>query len=477
MPASLSATLATRNPAVTDTAAAPLPHHKSPLASLRLRMIALAAVWIIPLLTLGGYALDRVLVGTITRNFDSQLDFVLTAMISSADLDETGEVRFLRPLGDQRFFEPYSGMYWQVSAPDQKPFPSRSLWDRRLGPPPQEDCRQPCRYGSTRFAGEPLRIVGRDVRLPGAGTNFYFQVAQSTRDLDVQIIQLRAILFWFLGLLGFGLLLLAALQSTYGLSPLGRVSRAIAAIRSGATKRVGDDFPTEIAPVIAEINELLEHNENQAEAARRHAGNLAHALKTPMSVLIGETEGRTDPLAQAVVAQVQVMRRHVDHQLARARATGQRSASASRSIVWQSLEAITRTVARIHQSRDVTIDLAGDKTKVFRGERQDLEEICGNLIDNAALHGGGRVFVSVGGGPGIVEILIEDDGKGISEAGRARLFARGERLDTDKPGTGLGLAIARDVAEIYGGSVTLEESEDLGGLLVRLTLPAAEAQA
>ncbi len=436
-------------------------------------MIALAAAWIIPLLGLGGVGLDRVLVGAVTRNFDSQLDFVLTAMVSTADIDDVGEVRFLRPLGDQRFFEPYSGLYWQISASGQDSFRSRSLWDRVLDAPPKADCRRPCRYGSTRFAGESLRVVGRDVRLPGATTLYYFQVAQSTRDLEAQVHQLRAILLWSLSLLGLGLLALATAQSTYGLSPLRRVSRAIAAIRSGDAKRVGTDFPVEIAPLIGEINELLEYNEQQAEASRRHAGNLAHALKTPMSVLIGETEGRTDALAQTVAAQVQVMRRHVDHQLARARAAGQRGASTARTPVWPSLEAIVRTVALIHSGREVTIDLAGDKRRVFRGQRQDLDEMVGNLIDNAALHGAGRVFVTVGGGPAIVEIVIEDDGPGIPTQARARLFARGERLDTDKPGTGLGLAIARDVAEIYGGSVALEESEDLGGLLVRLTLPGA----
>jgi signal transduction histidine kinase len=437
-------------------------------------MIALAAAWIIPLLGLGGVALDRVLVGAITRNFDSQLDFVLTAMVSSAELDDSGEVHFLRPLGDQRFFEPYSGLYWQVSAPGLESFRSRSLWDRVLAGATGQDCRKPCRYGSRRFAAEPLRVVARDIRLPGAPTLFYFQVAQSTRDLDIQVRQLRAILFWSLGVLGLGLLALAALQSTYGLSPLGRVSRAIAAIRSGDAKRVGTDYPIEIGPLVGEINELLDHSERQADAARRHAGNLAHALKTPMSVLIGETEGRDDPLAQTVRRELQTMRRHVDHQLARARAIGRRGASTARTPVWPSLQAIARTVARIHTGRDVTIDLAGDKTRVFRGERQDLEEMVGNLVDNAVLHGGGRVFITIGGTAETVEILVEDDGPGIPAAARARLFARGERLDTDKPGTGLGLAIARDVAEIYGGDIALEESEDLGGLLVRLTLPAAE---
>jgi signal transduction histidine kinase len=437
-------------------------------------MIALAAAWIIPLLGLGGIALDRVLVGAITRNFDSQLDFVLTAMVSSAELDDAGDVHFLRPLGDQRFFEPYSGLYWQVSARTQDRFRSRSLWDRVLAGSTGRDCRKPCRYGSNRFPGEPLRIVARDIRLPGASTVFYFQVAQSTRDLDLQVRQLRAILFWSLGALGLGLLTLAALQSTYGLTPLGRVSRAIAAIRSGEARRVGTDYPVEIAPLVGEINELLDHNEQQAEAARRHAGNLAHALKTPMSVLIGEIQGRDDPLAQVVAREVQTMRRHVDHQLARARAIGRRGASTARTPVWPSLQAISRTVSQIHRDRDVTIDLAGDKTRVFRGEQQDLEEMVGNLVDNAALHGGGRVFITLGGSAETVEILVEDDGRGIPAAARALLFARGERLDTDKPGTGLGLAIARDVAEIYGGSIALEESEDLGGLLVRLSLPAAE---
>ena len=167
------------------------------------------------------------------------------------------------------------------------------------------------------------------------------------------------------------------------------------------------------------------------------------------------------------------MRRHVDHQLARARAAGQRGNSSARTETWPALQAIVRTVGRIHAERDVTIDLAGDKTRLFRGERQDLDEMVGNLVDNAAVHGGGRVFVTVGGGPETVEITVEDDGTGIPPEARLRLFARGERLDTDKPGTGLGLAIALDVAELYGGTIALEDSEDLGGLLVRLSLPAA----
>ena len=436
-------------------------------------MVLIAAVWITMLLGVGGLALVQVLDETLTASFDEQLANNLNAMINAAELDEVGDVRLLRPLGDQRFAEPYSGLYWQVSGGGHAPFPSRSLWDRQLAlPPGNQDCRTPCKFESTQFPSETLRVIARSVRLPGAAQPFLFQVAQSSRDLDRQKARTRTVVGWSLGVLGIGLIVMVGLQSIYGLAPLRRVSKAIAAIRSGEARRVEAQFPVEVEPLVAEINELLAHGEAQSEAARRHAGNLAHALKTPMSVLIGEARGRDDPLARTIEAQVQVMRRHVDHQLARARAAGRRAASTARTPVWPSLEAIARTVGRIHQGK-VLIDLAGDREASFRGEQQDLEEMLGNLIDNAALHGGGRVFITVEADADQVRVLVEDDGKGIAPDQRSRLFERGERLDTDKPGTGLGLAIVKDVAELYGGSVALDSSEDLGGLLVTLTLPLA----
>ncbi len=436
-------------------------------------MVLIAAVWITMLLGVGGLALVQVLDDTLTASFDEQLANNLNAMINAAELDEVGDVRLLRPLGDQRFAEPYSGLYWQVSGGGHAPFPSRSLWDRQLTlPPGNQDCRTPCKFESTQFPSETLRVIARSVRLPGAAQPFLFQVAQSSRDLDRQKARTRTVVGWSLGVLGIGLIVMVGLQSIYGLAPLRRVSKAIAAIRSGEARRVEAQFPVEVEPLVAEINELLAHGEAQSEAARRHAGNLAHALKTPMSVLIGEARGRDDPLARTIEAQVQVMRRHVDHQLARARAAGRRAASTARTPVWPSLEAIARTVGRIHQGK-VLIDLAGDREASFRGEQQDLEEMLGNLIDNAALHGGGRVFITVEADADQVRVLVEDDGKGIAPDQRSRLFERGERLDTDKPGTGLGLAIVKDVAELYGGSVALDSSEDLGGLLVTLTLPLA----
>lgn len=165
------------------------------------------------------------------------------------------------------------------------------------------------------------------------------------------------------------------------------------------------------------------------------------------------------------------MRRQVDHHLARARAVGRRGSAHSRAAVWPSVESVERAVARLY--RHVRIDAEGPKDLCAHVERQDLDEMLGNLVENAAKYGGGSVFVTVKAQAGFVEVLVEDDGTGIPEEERVRIFDRGVRLDTGKPGTGLGLAIVRDVAEIYEGTVALEESEDLGGLLVRLRLPAA----
>jgi signal transduction histidine kinase len=447
--------------------------------SLTRRMIGISALWILILLSAGGFALDRVLSTAITRNFDAQLDYVLSALISSAEIGPDGEVFLNRAPADQRFLEPYSGLYYQISGDQTVPvdqrslqdLPSRSLWDRKLAVGSKHNDNEVHIYDSSEFAPEMLRVLERDVQLPGSPVRWRFQVAQSREGLDEQITVLRRTMVRSLGVLGLGLIILASLQALYGLWPLRRVRRSLAAIRSGEQSRVDDRLPQEIAPLAQELNDLLAHTEVQAEEARRHAGNLAHALKTPLTVITNAATAHSPDLAPTVIREAATMRRQVDHHLARARAIGRRATAQSRAEVWPSLEAVERAVDRLYEH--VTIDLAGAKDAAVRVERQDLDEMLGNLIENAAKYGGGRVFVTVKETAECVEIEIEDDGKGIPEAERASIFERGARLDTGKPGTGLGLAIVRDVAEIYGGSVHLEESEDLGGLLVRLKLPLA----
>jgi signal transduction histidine kinase len=463
-----------------DDVVAPAPKAR---ASLARRMGLIAAGWISVLLLGGGIALERTLTAQVEANFDEQLDYQLTAMIASAEIDASGEVWFYRTLGDQRFLEPGSGLYWQISGGNYEPWPSRSLWDRTLKLQGAEAKGEHFDsevhvYNSDQFPGEPLRIAERTVILPGSETRWTFAVASATEQMDAQIGRVRLILIWSFAVLGLGLLLMALMQVRYGLSPLRRVRAAIQNLRTTGANRITDPLPLEVQPLVEELNALLEHSEKQAEEARRHAGNLAHALKTPLTVLTNAATARAPDLGEAVMRETRTMQRHVDHHLARARAVGRRAVGHARTNVMASAEAVRRAVERLYP--DGRLDIAGDKAATVSLERQDLDELLGNLIENAAKYGGGSVFVTIDPDeseaprdPKMCLIWVEDDGAGIPEAERIRIFDRGVRLDTGKPGTGLGLAIVRDVAEIYGGSVELGESEDLGGLLVELRLPRA----
>lgn len=441
--------------------------------SLARRMGFIAAGWIAVLLLGGGLALDRTLTGLVERNFDEQLEYMLTAMVASAEIGPDGEVFFYRSLGDQRFLEPNSGLYWQISGAGREDFPSRSLWDRSLDVRADHEDDDIHVYNSNEFVGEPLRVAERSIKLPGSDTQWWFIVAASREELDYQITRIRSILIWSFLVLGLGLLLMALAQIRYGLSPLRRVRDAIQKLRSTGANRINEPLPSEVEPLVAEINSLLAHTEKQAEEARTHAGNLAHALKTPLTVLTNAATARAPDLGDTVIRETRTMQRHVDHHLARARAVGRRAVGHARTPVFESAEAVRRAVERLYP--DVRFDIAGNANVLVAIERQDLDEILGNLIENAAKYGGGSVFVTVDAIPDAAQcaIWIEDDGLGIPADKRGDIFARGARLDTGKPGTGLGLAIVRDVAEIYGGSVELDESEDLGGLLVCLSLPRA----
>jgi signal transduction histidine kinase len=458
-----------------DEAASPSATFKAKLArgtgSLSRRMIMIAALWITLLLIGGGLALDRSLTSSVSKNFDNQLEYVLTAMIASAEIGPDGEVRLIRELGDQRFMEPRSGIYYQITGKDAEPWYSRSLWDRELKVGKEYSGLTVHFRESDEFDKEPLRIAERTIILPDSETRWTFMVAQNRKSLDAQISELRSTLFISFMILALGLIILAALQTLYGLWPLRTVRKSIAEMRSGQQNRVTKSLPDEVMPMVNELNDLLDHNEKQAEEARRHAGNLAHALKTPLTVIMNSATAKASDLSETVIREATTMRRQVDHHLARARAVGRRGHSHSRAAVWDSLESVERAVSRLYPH--VRLDMTGDETLMARVERQDLDEMLGNLIENAAKYGGGSVFITVEDAGDYVEMLVEDDGMGIPEEARIQIFDRGARLDTGKPGTGLGLAIVRDVAEIYDGSVKLEESEDLGGLLVRLSLPKA----
>ena len=270
------------------------------------------------------------------------------------------------------------------------------------------------------------------------------------------------------------LVLTTIFQVRFGLAPLKRISDSIADIRSGRAERLEGEFPVEIAPLARETNALIDANREIVERARTHVGNLAHAIKTPLSVIVNEAAAHSaDPFATKVLEQADVMRDQVAHHLERARIAARLTVIATITEVAPVIDALCRTMDKIHRDRGIAIEVANDEKARFRGERQDLEEMAGNLVDNACKWAASRVFIEVSAEPGagqMLRIIVDDDGRGLSAEERAQVSRRGQRLDESKPGSGLGLSIVVDLAALYGGSLSLGRAP-IGGLRAELLLP------
>ena len=261
-----------------------------------------------------------------------------------------------------------------------------------------------------------------------------------------------------------------------GLMPLRRLTAGLAAIRAGTAERLEGDFPEEIAPLARETNALIEANREIVERARTHVGNLAHALKTPLSVMVNEANAHgRDAFADKVKEQADIMRDQVARHLERARLAARLTVVGSVTEIAPVVTALARTMEKIHRDKGITVDVEADAQAKFRGERPDLEEMIGNLVDNACKWAASRVAISIARegsekGPA-VRIVVDDDGHGLSPSEREQVARRGQRLDETKPGSGLGLSIVVELARLYGGSLTLGEAPT-GGLRAELVLPA-----
>jgi len=455
------------------------------LDSLASRLIAAAAVWIVLGLVVGGFVLSDIFSDAVENNFDARLKFDLDGMIAAAEPDPSGGVSLRGRFTDPRFERIFSGWYWQI-APEgpggtrsTEAQISRSLWDRTLK---LTDSSAP-RAGMVWGHGEGpdnqhLRIVERRIVFPIAATRqpndtraYNFLVAGDASQMESEIARFDTMLFWSFAILGLGLIAAIFIQVRVGLLPLRKVSQALARIRDGKARRLDGNFPAEIAPLASELNSLIEHSAEVVGRARTHVSNLAHFLKTPLTVISSEADAQPGLLADAVMRQVLTMRRQVDHYLARARAAGAVDVLGNRTPVKPVLEDLARVLKRIHAERALAIEVECPASLAFRGERQDLEEMAGNLIDNACKWAHSRVAVSAARRDGKLELRVGDDGPGLDPEDRERAVERGERLDESVPGSGLGLAIVHDIAKLYGGSFELGDSA-LGGLEVRLTLPA-----
>jgi signal transduction histidine kinase len=317
-----------------------------------------------------------------------------------------------------------------------------------------------------------LRLAQRTLQFQAPAAPVTFSVAADLEPALAAARQFSRILAIALTVLGIGLVSAVVLQVRVGLRPLDGIKAALAAIRAGTVQRLSDDAPTEIAPLAQELNALLDHHGSLIDRARGHAGDLAHALKTPLAVLRNELENEAEPDRKLALAQIDVMTDAVQHHLARAQAAGGARLLGVRADAAHAIEALARTLPRM-SDRDIEVEVAlADKPLWFAGEAQDLSELLGNLLENACKWAAGKVRIAAARADDRLKIEIGDDGPGIAADQRALALQRGGRLDERKPGSGLGLTIALDLATLYGGSLTLGQSP-LGGLKVQLDLPAA----
>jgi signal transduction histidine kinase len=452
--------------------------------SLALRLFLSATVWTIVILTITAVILSGLYRRGVERAFDQRLEIYLRTVIADlATPDDSG--RFPSSLGEPLFELPLSGWYWQVTRLDDD-IPnvrsSRSLWDGGL--PHLEGRGVPADPGGSRqgYVDGPedqrLRVLERKVDLGNDG-QYLVAIAGDAAELDGDKRAFDWALLFTFSLLAAILLLTTLFQVRFGLAPLKRISEGLAAIRSGRAERLEGKFPEEIAPLARETNALLEANKEIVERARTHVGNLAHALKTPLSVMVNEATARGgDPLAAKVKEQADIMRDQVARHLERARLAARLSSIGTLTDVMPVAKALARTMEKIHHDRAISIEVDGDETARFRGERPDLEEMLGNLIDNAGKWASSRVSIEVAterldpvSEKRHLRIVVDDDGRGLSPVEREQVAKRGRRLDETKPGSGLGLSIVVELASLYGGALQLG-SAPAGGLRAELVLPA-----
>ncbi len=452
--------------------------------SLAFRLFLWATGLTVVILIVTGLALSSLYRHAVERAFDRRLDVYLRTLVADVASPEEGNDKFPQSIGEPLFELPLSGWYWQVTrldTPKPELHSSRSLWDSNLPRLRNAEDMASASGGYLKgYAQGPeevrLRLVERNIDLGDDG-RYRIAVAGDASEIDDEMRSFDRTIGGIFAALAVALLLTTALQVRFGLSPLKRISESLAAIRSGRAERLAGEFPVEIASLARETNALIEANREIVERARTHVGNLAHALKTPLSVIVNEAAARTsDPLAQKVLEQAEIMRDQVARQLERARLAARSAVVGTLIDVPPVVTALARTMEKLYRERDIAIAIDLPDHAHFRGEQQDLEEMIGNLIDNACKWAQSRVAIEVladrpaGDGKARVRVVIDDDGPGLSPAEREQVALRGQRLDESKPGSGLGLSIVVELAGLYGGVLTLGTAP-IGGLRAELALP------
>ncbi len=458
---------------------------KSPLTgylpsprSLSLRVIMLSTLW-----TIISFVAIATIISTIygesrLLSFKQLLSAHLFSVIASVSVND-GTLAGRPDPGEVRYSSPLSGWYWSVEpvADNLKgSLKSVSLGDREIDSPstlnvPFDTSFQRS-YTEPGPNGQQLSVVETEVVLDAENRVARFRVMGNLSEVEGEIAHFRNTLYFYLGIFGLGGTLINAAVILFGLRPLDRVRRSLADIREGKVSRLDERLPDEIAPLAREMNALIENNRRIMERSRTQVGNLAHSLKTPLSVLVNEsrTIGGTD--GRIIAEQSEAMQVQVQHYLQRARIAAQRDSVVFRAPVTPILTRLVRVTTKLNPEMDVQFNNYMDDA-IFAGEQEDLEEIVGNLLENAGKWGRSVIRLTLAKVDSGLEISVEDDGDGLAPGQIKDALTRGKRLDESKPGTGLGLSIVHDTVREYGGALRLERSADLGGLAARLTLPVA----
>jgi signal transduction histidine kinase len=448
--------------------------------SIAARFFLSAAGSCLAILLVAGIALTTVYRKSAERGFDERLGVYIKELIADLAAPSEGERDTMGDLGEPRFLLPLSGWYWQVVRIDAAKFElraSRSLVGSKL--PRLSESDVPIgRLGLrvTYHTGpddRQLRLAERFVDV-GEDGQFIIGVAGPVDDIVDDIRDFRNALALTFVLLALALVGSAALAVRFGLKPLNQLRASIGAIRTGQSQRIEGAYPPDLAPLAGELNLLIDNNHEILERARTQVGNLAHALKTPLSVMVNEADASKGPLSDKVREQTDVMRDQVQYYLDRARAAAVSGILAGATEINPSIDALIRTFDKIYSERAIDADNQMPDGMIFRGEKQDFEEMVGNLLDNAFKWAKAEVIVSAEriesvSAPRIV-ILIDNDGPPLSSEAAIEVLRRGRRLDESIPGSGLGLSIVVDMAKLYGGELKLEAAP-AGGVRARLTLP------
>ncbi|TPK44893.1 histidine kinase [Mesorhizobium sp. B2-5-4] len=446
--------------------------------SLTFRVIAFSTVWAILTLVVIFTLITTLYRQASERGFDSLLSAHLFNLIGSIGISDSGALTGSPDLGDLRFSEPNSGWYWSVEPASEgvhgdlhsssmtRTIPSPDVADVPFNANFQRS------YAAQGINGEELVVFESEFVLDAKNRAARFRVMGNKTELEQEIGTFQRRLLTYLSLFGIGMIAINAIAILLGLQPLRRVRNALAMVREGTAQRLDGRFPAEIEPLANETNALIENNKRIVERSRTQVGNLAHSLKTPLAVLLNEGRALGGAKGQLIAEQAASMQKQIDHYLQRARVAAQRDSVVYRTPVAPLVQRMVRVLQKLNPQTSLSLSLPAAEL-IFAGEREDLEELLGNLLENAMKWAKSAVSVTVAplasSDDSLFEISIDDDGPGIPEDKAREAMKRGRRLDETKPGTGLGLAIVADLVNEYGGGLVLERS-GMGGLkaVVRL---------